>query len=383
MTKKFVSLISAAILGSAITIGLLYAFGFHKQQIIVKHDDKAQAQHVNYRINDSGTIDFSNDFTIAAERTMTAVVHIKSTQIESVNRVYRRINPFWHFFGDEYYYYQQPKQQARVSTGSGVIVHSDGYIVTNNHVIDNASDIEVSFYDNRSYKAEVVGTDPSTDLALLKIEEDGLTAMKMANSDAVKVGDWVLAVGNPFNLTSTATAGIVSAKGRNIHILKEKSAIESFIQTDAAVNPGNSGGALVNIQGELIGINSAIASPTGAYAGYSFAIPSNIVKKVVEDLMEYGVVQRGYLGVQIEPVNAKLADAHDLDVTEGVYVNSTSEDGSANDAGIKPGDVIISIENKKIRTEAELLEVIGRHSPGDKLQILINRNGKSIEKQGG
>jgi len=224
----------------------------------------------------------------------------------------------------------------------------------------------------------VIGTDPSTDLALLQIKKDGLPAMHVGNSDQVEVGEWVMAVGNPFNLNSTVTAGIVSAKGRNINIIDDKSAIEAFIQTDAAINPGNSGGALVNLNGELIGINTAIASPTGAYAGYGFAIPANIVSKVVEDFMKYGMVQRAYLGIMIRDINGDLMKDKHLKISEGAFVDSITEKSAAGQAGIKTGDVVVSVDNVPIEKSADLLEQIGRHRPGDQVSVTVNRNGKEL-----
>lgn len=263
----------------------------------------------------------------------------------------------------------------QVGTGSGVIINPDGYIVTNNHVIADADDVEVTLHDNRSYKATVVGTDPTTDLALLQIKEKNLPTLPLVNSDEVKVGEWVLAAGNPFNLTSTVTAGIVSAKGRNINILREQFAVESFIQTDAAINPGNSGGALVNLNGGLIGINTAIASNTGTYAGYGFAVPANIVSKVVEDLMKYGVVQRGVLGVLIRTVDGNLAKEKDLDLTKGAYVDSLLENSAAGVAGIKPGDVIVAVDGAEVSSSPKLQELIARRRPGDVVKLKVNRKG--------
>lgn len=273
-------------------------------------------------------------------------------------------------------------ESVQMGTGSGVIISPDGYIVTNNHVLAGADELTVTLNDKRSYKAKVIGADPSTDLGLLKIDAENLPFVNFSNSDAVKVGEWVLAVGNPFNLTSTVTAGIVSAKGRDIHILQDQAPIESFIQTDAAINPGNSGGALVNLNGDLIGINAAIASPTGAYAGYGFAIPANIVAKVVDDLKKYGVAQRGYLGAVIREIDADFAKKHDLGaLNEGVYVDSLAENSAAGAAGIRKGDVIVKIEDQPIRTSADLLETVGRHRPGDQLSIGVLRNGAARNYQ--
>jgi Do/DeqQ family serine protease len=263
--------------------------------------------------------------------------------------------------------------------GSGVIISGDGYIVTNNHVVQEATRVLVTLNDKREYEAKIIGTDPSTDLALIKIEEPGLPFLTYGNSDEVKIGEWVLAVGNPFNLTSTVTAGIVSAKARNINILGSKGAIESFIQTDAAVNSGNSGGALVNTRGELIGINAAIASGTGYYTGYSFAIPVNIVKKVVNDFMKFGKIQRAYLGVYFREIDDQFAKDKGFSDLRGIYVDDVVEGGAAEIAGIKSGDVIIRIDNVNINGKAELMEVIGQKNPSDKATITINRDGKEFE----
>lgn len=266
-----------------------------------------------------------------------------------------------------------------MGSGSGVIISQDGYIATNNHVVEGADEIKVMLNDNRSYTARIVGTDPATDLALIQIKETGLPTIPLVNSDKVEVGEWVLAVGNPFNLNSTVTAGIVSAKGRNINILEDRYAVESFIQTDAAINPGNSGGALVNLNGGLVGINTAIASPTGAYSGYGFAVPANIVSKVVEDLLEFGSVKRGYLGVSIRPLNNALADEIGIDITQGVYIQAVMDNSAAAEAGIQSGDVIVSIDGATIDTPAELQENIARRRPGDELKLTVNREGKERE----
>lgn len=313
------------------------------------------------------------DFKNAASVTMPAVVHIKSKKTFS-GKSYRSV---W----DEFFGYggREGQGSRTVSTGSGVIIQGDGYIVTNNHVIADADELEVTLFDNRSFSAKVIGTDPTTDLGLIKIEGENLPAIAMANSDKASVGEWVLAVGNPFNLASTATAGIVSAIGRDLEIIKDgqsMKAIESFIQTDAAVNPGNSGGALVNLQGQLLGINTAIASPTGAYAGYAFAVPANIVKKVVGDLKSFGTVQRAYLGVvEMDNLNSQLAKELNLDITEGVYVKNLYEDGGANKAGIRNGDVIVAVNGIRVKNEAKLLELIARNRPGDEVEVSVKRRG--------
>jgi Do/DeqQ family serine protease len=315
------------------------------------------------------------DFTTAAEKTVHGVVHIMSEFTRKSSYYDDFFGPFRDFFG--YPYGEQ--DQTFTGFGSGVIISADGYIVTNNHVVEDASRIEVTLNDKQEFEATVVGTDPSTDLALIKIDGKDLPNITFGNSDFVKIGEWVLAVGNPFNLTSTVTAGIVSAKARNINILGTEGAIESFIQTDAAVNRGNSGGALVNMNGELIGINAAIASNTGSYTGYSFAIPSNIVQKVVDDLLNFGAVQRAYIGVTIREVDSKFAKEKGLDLVNGVYVESVSATGGAKSAGIEEGDVIVSVDNLPVKTNAELLEIIGQHNPGDHVNIMIDRDGKRQE----
>lgn len=312
------------------------------------------------------------DFTTAADKTIHGVVHIKSEFKGRSNYYDDFFAPFRDFFGYPY----GNQDQTYTGFGSGVIISSDGYIVTNNHVVEDATNIDVTLNDKQEFEATVVGTDPTTDLALIKIDGKDLPFISFGNSDIVKIGEWVLAVGNPFNLTSTVTAGIVSAKARNINILGTAGAIESFIQTDAAVNPGNSGGALVNMNGELIGINAAIASNTGSYTGYSFAIPSNLVKKVADDILTYGNVQRAYIGVTIREVDSKFSKEKGLDVVNGVYVESLSESGGAKEAGLKEGDVIISVDNMPVKTNSELLEIIGQHNPGDYVAIVVDRDGK-------
>lgn len=262
------------------------------------------------------------------------------------------------------------------SSGSGVIMSPDGYVVTNHHVIEKSTDIKVTLSDKRTYKAKVVGSDPSTDIALLKIEEGNLPFIVFGNSDSIHVGEWVLAVGNPFNLESTVTAGIVSAKGRNINILGGGASIESFIQTDAAVNPGNSGGALVNTAGELVGINTAIITESGSYEGYSFAVPSNLVQKVIRDLREFGMVQRAYLGVGIQDLDSETSMEIGLPNAEGVLVNRIAKSGAASDAGLEEGDVIIGLNGTRVRSTSELQEYVGRYRPGDKVALDYWRKGK-------
>jgi Do/DeqQ family serine protease len=311
----------------------------------------------------------ADDFTEAAEKTVNSVVHIK-TEMQLRTQLYDDYwNPFWEFFGGG------PSQPV-IATGSGVIISDDGYIVTNNHVVHAANKISVTLNDKKSYEAKIIGKDPATDIALIKIEEENLPFLSFSNSDDVRIGEWVLAVGNPFNLTSTVTAGIVSAKARNINILGGGSSIESFIQTDAAVNQGNSGGALVNTKGELIGINAAIASKTGYYTGYSFAIPSNIVKKITDDIKEHGTVQRAYLGLTMADIDNDLAEKIGLDIIKGVYVAKVIEGGASEEAGVKEGDVIYSIDDFEITSSSRLQEVVGLYSPGDKAKIGILRDNK-------
>jgi Do/DeqQ family serine protease len=315
------------------------------------------------------------DFTVAADNTIHSVVHIKTEYQNRRSSVYDYFFDFHDFFGD-----RGGSAEPVVASGSGVIISPDGYIVTNNHVVAESDRVTVTLNNKRTYDAKVVGADPSTDLAVVKIDGKDLPFMTFGNSDNLKIGEWVLAVGNPFNLTSTVTAGIVSAKARNINILgsPDGSSIESFIQTDAAVNRGNSGGALVNTQGELVGINAAIASGTGYYAGYSFAIPSNIVRKVAADLRDYGTVQRAYIGVSIRELDSELANDAGIEELSGVYVADVTENGAAKEAGIKSGDVILKVENVSVNSTSELLELIGQHNPGDKVNLTVRRSNKEM-----
>jgi Do/DeqQ family serine protease len=391
--KRFGLLLVAAVLGSALTISAFKILEPDSKALKIEHISGAPVVDAAYTINKDGEI-VPLDFTEVASHVMPAVVHIKSTLVQESDRdpYHGYSDPYRDFFNDDFFRrffgppqgFESPSPQdrgprARVGSGSGVIISEDGYIVTNNHVIDFADDIEVTLDDNRVFKAKVVGTDPSTDLALIQIKENNLPYLPLTNSDEVEVGEWVLAVGNPFNLNSTVTAGIVSAKGRNINILRDRSAIESFIQTDAAINPGNSGGALVNLQGGLIGINTAIASNTGVYMGYGFAVPANIVSKVVHDLKQYGMVQRGYLGLLIRSVDGNLAREKDLDVTEGVYVDSITANSAAGEAGIEIGDVIMEVDGSEVNTSAQLLELIAKRYPGDKVALKVDRGGKRSE----
>lgn len=294
-------------------------------------------------------------FTEPAQQAIEAVVFIRSLQKIKDDR----------FFSDSY----------SADTGSGVIISEDGYIATNFHVVEGATDVEVMLNNNKEYKAKIVGTDPNTDLALLKIEEQALPFLIFGNSDSLQVGEWVMAVGNPFKLQSTVTAGIVSAKGRNINILENRG-IESFIQTDAAVNPGNSGGALVNTRGQLMGINAAIISLSGGYEGFSFAIPANLAKKVISDLKMYGAVQRGWMGVELEKMDSEKAEEASMNEVKGVYIARVSPQGAADDAGIKGGDILITIQGETIDALPDFMEKLAQYRPGDKIRIEFMRDGQ-------
>ncbi len=353
----FIFLLVAA---SAFVAVWVYSRFFEKPQIITVRE----SQPVKYTSFAGGEGNMP-DLTFAAENTVNSVVHIMT---ESVRGGWSSGNPWLDMFG----YRSEP--QIAQGFGSGVIISSDGFIVSNNHVVDGAQRIKVVLNDKREFDARLIGTDPTTDVALLKIDEKNLPYLVYGNSDELKLGEWVLAVGNPFNLTSTVTAGIVSAKARNIGINSDRSSIESFIQTDAAVNPGNSGGALVNQKGELVGMNTAIASRTGSYAGYSFAIPVTIIRKVVDDLKKYGEVQRALLGVEIIGVDANVAKEYKLSKIEGIYVANVTESGAAKEAGIKSGDVILEIGGKKVNTNAELQESISQYRPGDIVKVTVKRN---------
>ena len=311
--------------------------------------------------------DNSEDFVLASNKSQSSVVFIQT------------LNEYEYRTGSWLDWFFEPRNSQQIGSGSGVILSKDGYIVTNNHVIDDADRIQV-VHGKRTYDAELVGTDPSTDLAVIKVNVSDLPPISFGNSDNLNVGEWVLAVGNPFNLTSTVTAGIVSAKGRNINILKDKFPIESFIQTDAAINPGNSGGALVNTQGELVGINTAILSRTGTYAGYGFSVPSNIVKKVYEDIKRYGEVQKAFTGAEFVDINSELADRMELQNLNGVIVANVQREGAAASSNLEKGDVIRSVNGKRIESKAYLEEMIGNLYPGDKLNLTVEREGKQIEK---
>ncbi|MEI6175060.1 MAG: trypsin-like peptidase domain-containing protein [Bacteroidota bacterium] len=369
--KRIAGIFLIAMIGGAVSLGLYKAF--EKRQIYSNsRPEGIPIRQVNY--NPSAAFN-QPDFEAAAAASVHAVVHIKS-EFQKKSMVYDDFFGLFNFGGP-----QQPREYISPYTamGSGVIVSPDGYIVTNNHVVQEATNIVVTLNDKRVYQGKIVGTDPSSDLALIKIDEQALPFLSYGNSDDVKIGEWVLAVGNPFNLTSTVTAGIVSAKARNINILGSQGAIESFIQTDAAVNSGNSGGALVNTRGELIGINAAIASGNGYYTGYSFAIPVNIVKKVTGDLMKYGKIQRAYLGVYYREIDDQFAKEKGFTDLRGIYIDDVVAGGPAANAGVKAGDVIIRIDDMPVNGKAELMELIGQKNPGDKVRLIINRSGKEYE----
>lgn len=375
--QLMLSVLLASVFGGAIALGGYKLF--EKDQPTYIESQSRNVQFSNY-INDSSyVVPEGLNFVSAAELVTPTVVHIKSTVTATAGNSGQYRSPFEDWFRD--YFGEQPRDyqgqpRPQQSAGSGVIMAPNGYIVTNNHVIANADELEVTLNDNRTFKASLVGTDPNTDIAVIKIESEGLPYISFGNSDNVRVGEWVLAVGNPFDLTSTVTAGIVSAKGRNIGILRERYGIESFIQTDAAVNPGNSGGALVDLKGRLIGINTAIATPTGSYTGYSFAVPSSLVKKVVDDLIEYGVVQRALLGIEILNVNDPRIE-EDIEDLNGVYIGRVSEGGAADEAGLAKGDIVIKINDAEVKNVAELQDMVARHRPGDKIDVTFKRDGKT------
>ncbi len=371
MNKLWSTLLAGA-MGGLVTFGAVKML--ETPQTLQFPEQQTYSKQVNYS---GAPVPF--DFTKAAERTMAAVVHIKATESKESaiqrQRENRSVNPFQYFFGDSYGFEQQP----RSGTGSGVIYTADGYILTNNHVVEFADEFEVTLHDNREFRARLVGRDPNTDMAVIKIDANDLSAIEIGNSDAVRVGEWALAVGNPFDLTSTVTAGIISAKGRDINIIKGGTPIESFIQTDAAVNPGNSGGALVDVNGNLIGINSAIATPTGVFAGYSFAIPVNLVKRIADDLIKYGEYRRAYLGVNVVTMDAQAAKEYGVPFLQGVLVSSLDPVGSAAVAGVQENDVVTKANGKTVTTTSELMELIGRSKVGETMMLNVVRDGNSRE----
>ena len=361
--KKFSSLFLVSLLSGATTLGAY--------KLVFDNDTPSSALSIaapqsSFTKNVSFNGAESVDFTAAADQAVHTVVHVKNTSYATPQS-----NPMMDFF----YGSRGGQPQPQVGTGSGVIITADGYIVTNNHVVQNASELEVTLNNNKSYKAKLVGTDSKMDIALLKVDtNEKLPYATFGNSDDIKVGEWVLAVGNPYNLTSTVTAGIVSAKARNL----SKDGIQSFIQTDAAVNPGNSGGALVNTRGELIGINTMISSMTGSYVGYSFAVPSNIARKIIEDIMEFGNVQRGVLGVQGGELNSAVGKELGVSETQGFYVQSVVDKSGAQKAGIKKGDIIVKIDNKDIYSFSDLTAAIVTKRPNDVVKVAVKRDGEIV-----
>ncbi len=365
MMKKILGFVFASLLGGIIAVGGYVAIVNHNSvsnTVIHKiRTEPVSAKMVNYAPG--------LNFVDAADKTVHAVVHVKvRSQLNGYD------NSFYNFLFGKPDYSNEPA--PIVSSGSGVIISNDGYIVTNNHVIDGADILEVTLNDKRTFVAEVIGADPTTDIALIKIKGDNFPFIPWGNSNNLRVGEWVLAVGNPFNLTSTVTAGIVSAKARSINIFNKSSAIEAFIQTDAAVNPGNSGGALVDTEGKLVGINTAIASPTGSFSGYSFAVPQQIAQKIVNDLLEYGAVQRAFIGISITDVTSAEAKEHGITSTKGVLVSNVAEGGAAQEAGIKAGDIILKVKDVEVNSTAELQEQVGQHRPGDQISVTVMRGNK-------
>lgn len=357
--KRLSSLFLVSLLSGATTLGAykLFIEGNGSRNSIVTTAPKNYGRTV-------GLSGEAVDFTAAAENTVHTVVHVKNVSVRTVS------DPIMEFF----YGSRGGQQQEQIGTGSGVIISQDGYIVTNNHVVKDASQLEVTLNNNKTYKAKLIGTDSKMDIALLKIDaNEKLPYSTFADSDQVKVGEWVLAVGNPYNLTSTVTAGIVSAKARNL----ENNGLQSFIQTDAAVNPGNSGGALVNTRGELIGINTMISSQTGSYVGYSFAVPSNITRKIIEDIMEFGNVQRGILGVEGGELNSKASQELGINDTEGFYISKVTKNSGAEKAGLLKGDIIKKLDSQKINTFSELSGYISTKRPNDIVQVTFLRGGET------
>ena len=364
MKKGILTVLLSAFVGGLTAFAVVKSTDNNQSQTVQIPPDGASYRTVNL------AQDNWPDFTYAAESAVDAVVYVKVTSMQTSRQTPNSIFDF--FFG----YPEGGQQRERVGSGSGVIIREDGYIVTNNHVIDGANKIEVTLNNNQTYEATLVGTDPATDVALLKIDASGLPIIPFGDSSKLRLGEWVIAIGSPYDLRSTITAGIVSAKGRSMPNYSGEFKIESFIQTDAAVNPGNSGGALVDKAGNLVGINTAIISQTGSYAGYSFAVPSNIVKKIVYDLMDFGSVKRALLGITMQTVDDKIAKEMKLSSVNGVYIVEVSEKGAADKAGVKKGDVLVAIDSAKITDAASVQEIVSRFSPGDKAQLTIVRDGK-------
>ncbi len=358
-------------IGGLIMLGGLYFIYEPGQMPMAPAGQALQVSNVNVAPRAAA---YPFNFTTAAEKATPAVVYIAASASASANRSDRQNNnPFRFFFGDDLL------GGPQAGSGTGVIYSSDGYIITNNHVVGFADKVEVTLYDNRKFEAKIIGTDEKADLAVIKIEAYDLPTLPLADSDLARVGEWVLAVGNPFDLTSTVTAGIISAKGRSLKLLQGRDAIEAFIQTDAAVNPGNSGGALVDTEGRLLGINTAIATQTGSFQGYSFAIPINLAKRIVDDIIEYGSFQRAFLGVNIYPLDDDAATELGLNISQGVVIDNLVDGGSAQYAGLQPKDVIVKVDDYIIRDVPELTEIVGRAKVGDVLNITVNRRGENVD----
>lgn len=375
--QKFLSYILAGVAGGAVTLAGMIAFQLLSSPSVNVESPPARAVTVN-QANPPKGMDFSApaDFTEAAAAAIPAVVHIKSTVAPSTantdsNDPWSRLFGNDLFRGNPFFGFDQP----RTGTGSGVIYTPDGYIITNNHVIDQATEIEVTTMDNVVYKASVVGTYPDGDLAVLKIDGTKLPTLQLADSDQARIGEWVLAIGNPLELNSTVTAGIISARGRDLNLIRGQAPIESFIQTDAAVNPGNSGGALVDANGRLLGINTAIATNSGFYEGYSFAIPINLARKIVDNIIESGSYERGFLGLNIADLDNETARKLNLGINQGVLVDSLIDGGAAQYAGLLPNDVIVEANNRPVKSSSDLLEVVGGLKVGDTVKLTINRGG--------
>ena len=368
MKKGVLIAMLSALTGGLTAFAVVNYMADRTEPVLSEDADGARFRTVNL------THDNWPDFTFAAESAVDAVVYVKVTSTSSSQQ---QAPSSIFFFG--YPQGPAPQQREKVGSGSGVIIRDDGYIVTNNHVIDGATKIEVTLNSNQTYPATLVGTDPATDIALLKIDASGLPYIPFGDSDKLRLGEWVIAIGSPYDLRSTITAGIVSAKGRSMPNYTGEFKIESFIQTDAAVNPGNSGGALVDKNGNLVGINTAIISQTGSYTGYSFAVPSNIVRKIAYDLMDFGSVKRAVLGIVMQPIDDKIADDLKLSSRNGVYINEVSKSGAADKAGIKAGDVLIAIDSTVITTPSSVQEAVSKFSPGDVATVTVIRDGKDMK----
>lgn len=370
MKRGFLTVLLSVLAGGLTAYGVVKASGPQAPAYAA-----GEGGSVEYRTVNLADSDYP-DFTYAAESAVEAVVYVEVT-VKS-RQQYQTIDPFFRFFFGDEYGYGQPQSREQKGSGSGVIIRPDGYIVTNNHVVENATSISVTLNDNEQYTATVVGTDPATDVAIIKIDATGLPTIPLGDSDQLRLGEWVLAIGSPLGaqLRSTITAGIVSAKGRSMPDGSGEFKIESFIQTDAAVNPGNSGGALVNKRGELVGINTAIVSQTGSYSGYSFAVPVNIVKRVAGDLIDYGSVKRAVLGITMQPIDKKIAEELKLSSMNGVYIYEVTRGSAAEEAGLKKGDVIIAVDGQKITDGASVQAKVNNYHPGDKAQLTYLRDGK-------